>query len=107
MWDGGEVTAGLGQDVADRPLLRFVAGALGQLLEIAEMREGGAGGRVPPGEGLAVALLLLRHRPAEEVEIAGEDEACRCGDIRSAEHTSELPSRQYLVCRLLLEKKKN
>src|SRR3712207_7910746 len=27
-------------------------------------------------------------------------------DIRSEEHTSELQSRQYLVCRLLLEKKK-
>src|SRR3712207_8087540 len=31
-----------------------------------------------------------------------------CGDGgRSEEHTSELQSRQYLVCRLLLEKKKN
>src|SRR3712207_7879898 len=29
------------------------------------------------------------------------------GDDRSEEHTSELQSRQYLVCRLLLEKKKN
>src|SRR3712207_7050419 len=28
------------------------------------------------------------------------------GDSRSEEHTSELQSRQYLVCRLLLEKKK-
>src|SRR3712207_7831570 len=28
-------------------------------------------------------------------------------DQRSEEHTSELQSRQYLVCRLLLEKKKN
>src|SRR5258707_11828757 len=28
------------------------------------------------------------------------------GDMRSEEHTSELQSRQYLVCRLLLEKKK-
>src|SRR3712207_6932497 len=27
-------------------------------------------------------------------------------DFRSEEHTSELQSRQYLVCRLLLEKKK-
>src|SRR3712207_7329169 len=27
-------------------------------------------------------------------------------DMRSEEHTSELQSRQYLVCRLLLEKKK-
>src|SRR3712207_9419138 len=28
------------------------------------------------------------------------------GESRSEEHTSELQSRQYLVCRLLLEKKK-
>src|SRR3712207_8043504 len=28
------------------------------------------------------------------------------GCVRSEEHTSELQSRQYLVCRLLLEKKK-
>src|SRR3712207_8722853 len=28
-------------------------------------------------------------------------------DTRSEEHTSELQSRQYLVCRLLLEKKTN
>src|SRR3712207_8073722 len=28
------------------------------------------------------------------------------GNSRSEEHTSELQSRQYLVCRLLLEKKK-
>src|SRR5215203_6847905 len=28
------------------------------------------------------------------------------GKLRSEEHTSELQSRQYLVCRLLLEKKK-
>src|SRR3712207_7168855 len=33
-------------------------------------------------------------------ELAGRQE-------RSEEHTSELQSRQYLVCRLLLEKKKN
>src|SRR3712207_7186767 len=30
-----------------------------------------------------------------------------CGILRSEEHTSELQSRQYLVCRLLLEKKKH
>src|SRR3712207_7356332 len=30
----------------------------------------------------------------------------RPGPARSEEHTSELQSRQYLVCRLLLEKKK-
>src|SRR3712207_7252610 len=30
-----------------------------------------------------------------------------CCTYRSEEHTSELQSRQYLVCRLLLEKKKS
>src|SRR3712207_7429586 len=30
----------------------------------------------------------------------------QAGAFRSEEHTSELQSRQYLVCRLLLEKKK-
>src|SRR5947209_19454218 len=30
-----------------------------------------------------------------------------CMEGRSEEHTSELQSRQYLVCRLLLEKKKH
>src|SRR5690606_42029126 len=33
--------------------------------------------------------------------------AMRMGKIRSEEHTSELQSRENLVCRLLLEKKKN
>src|SRR3712207_8289702 len=32
---------------------------------------------------------------------------CDAPILRSEEHTSELQSRQYLVCRLLLEKKKN
>src|SRR3712207_7077080 len=33
------------------------------------------------------------------------DEVRRLAEDRSEEHTSELQSRQYLVCRLLLEKK--
>src|SRR5947209_17203562 len=33
--------------------------------------------------------------------------ASHSAETRSEEHTSELQSRQYLVCRLLLEKKKN
>src|SRR3712207_6952338 len=36
---------------------------------------------------------------------AGRDHYAPC-NVRSEEHTSELQSRQYLVCRLLLEKKK-
>src|SRR5438445_3628470 len=38
--------------------------------------------------------------------IAGAIGAADHGMSRSEEHTSELQSRQYLVCRLLLEKKK-
>src|SRR5687768_17999726 len=34
-------------------------------------------------------------------------DALRCPPPRSEEHTSELQSRLHLVCRLLLEKKKN
>src|SRR3712207_7798519 len=39
-------------------------------------------------------------------EISNWKLAERFPDRRSEEHTSELQSRQYLVCRLLLEKKK-
>src|SRR3712207_8752730 len=35
-----------------------------------------------------------------------ENEILDTSEFRSEEHTSELQSRQYLVCRLLLEKKK-
>src|SRR3712207_7307678 len=47
-------------------------------------------------EGLATdaAEVLLGTHPSDDVF------------ARSEEHTSELQSRQYLVCRLLLEKKK-
>src|SRR3712207_7685877 len=43
-----------------------------------------------------------RARPAGERPLPD----VRRVDARSEEHTSELQSRQYLVCRLLLEKKK-
>src|SRR3712207_8984127 len=44
-----------------------------------------------------------RQRVADAFEFRIVDDA---GQNRSEEHTSELQSRQYLVCRLLLEKKK-
>src|SRR3712207_8530190 len=45
--------------------------------------------------------------PADVVELTAASAHPRAGAgrIRSEEHTSELQSRQYLVCRLLLEKK--
>src|SRR3712207_6880433 len=52
------------------------------------------------------AFAHLECRVAGKME-AG-DHTVYLGDVvaRSEEHTSELQSRQYLVCRLLLEKKK-
>src|SRR3712207_8429995 len=47
-----------------------------------------------PRHGLRLRLAAVRERGR------------RRGWPRSEEHTSELQSRQYLVCRLLLEKKK-
>src|SRR3712207_8644532 len=38
-------------------------------------------------------------------DVLGEDPRALLDRLRSEEHTSELQSRQYLVCRLLLEKK--
>src|SRR3712207_7092049 len=45
--------------------------------------------------------------PSPFIECKSDNEADRWDGSRSEEHTSELQSRQYLVCRLLLEKKKN
>src|SRR3712207_8010457 len=46
-------------------------------------------------------------RPAPRARRGARDLRRRLGVVgRSEEHTSELQSRQYLVCRLLLEKKK-
>src|SRR5699024_12873534 len=49
-----------------------------------------------------------RFLPADQQQHADEDRALPIGHhARSEEHTSELQSRFDLVCRLLLEKKKN
>src|SRR3712207_6956929 len=53
-------------------------------------------------EGLIDNPLLDVHLGID-VMLDGKE---RVVDERSEEHTSELQSRQYLVCRLLLEKKK-
>src|SRR3712207_8536245 len=57
----------------------------------------------PPGTSVSVPLDTTARQDTDQA---------RCGcrtptpsRTRSEEHTSELQSRQYLVCRLLLEKK--
>src|SRR3712207_9010989 len=63
----------------------------------------------PGGGGAAEASEGATRRAARTVRIvrARAMRAARLADraARSEEHTSELQSRQYLVCRLLLEKK--
>src|SRR5258707_2895561 len=62
-------------------------------------------GRPSPG---APGCVVSRQRTgrAARAGAVGVRVHGRGGDQRSEEHTSELQSRQYLVCRLLLEKKK-
>src|SRR3712207_8368121 len=58
---------------------------------------------------IAEQLDRIREEPVGEEELHRTREQLKSSTIlalRSEEHTSELQSRQYLVCRLLLEKKK-
>src|SRR3712207_8104368 len=60
--------------------------------------------RAPPPGVLRRHPLLPRRSPIARRGAGRHRDAVTA---RSEEHTSELQSRQYLVCRLLLEKKKN
>src|SRR3712207_7643095 len=74
-----------------RSLRRWSARTVGTVTEVT---------RTADGTGASVDVA------AEGARIAGNMARVIHGK-RSEEHTSELQSRQYLVCRLLLEKKKN
>src|SRR3712207_7609145 len=83
--------------------------------------------RRPPRSTLFPYTTLFRSRttarsPGQALAAVADPDVAEFGDDgrqqerddllaeragRSEEHTSELQSRQYLVCRLLLEKKKN
>src|SRR3712207_8405693 len=69
-------------------------------------RRRATGPAAPAGPGLHHAKarfgLVMRADHHREL-LVQETQLVR---VRSEEHTSELQSRQYLVCRLLLEKKK-
>src|SRR3712207_6951154 len=55
-----------------------------------------------PVVGVLLVRLVDGDLPGHPVPLV----AAAVQPVRSEEHTSELQSRQYLVCRLLLEKKK-
>src|SRR3712207_7614640 len=72
--------------------------------------------RVPPTRAPAPGATAGRSHPTgfcseARTRFLQAREECLLGVLRtrarSEEHTSELQSRQYLVCRLLLEKKNN
>src|SRR5205823_12110296 len=91
-----------------------------------ELRRAGSGGKPPPSPQKTVDATCdlrtapyrraLRWRPlrwplrnrgtSPWIKQAGAGQAWRAVRSRSEEHTSELQSLAYLVCRLLLEKKK-
>src|SRR3712207_8730795 len=78
-----------------RAALRRLEVHLGERLELA---------RRPGHRGRGVADVQLDDLLAATLAGVG-DTARHLDGQRSEEHTSELQSRQYLVCRLLLEKK--
>src|SRR3712207_7640388 len=62
--------------------------------------------RVDPDAARLVTAAAVRRYQAVPVSFVNDRTLLVAMSDRSEEHTSELQSRQYLVCRLLLEKKK-
>src|SRR3712207_7280597 len=60
----------------------------------------------PPDEELVDTVRRLQDDGHGVLLVSAADGPALLAADRSEEHTSELQSRQYLVCRLLLEKKK-
>src|SRR5258707_10615825 len=70
-----------------------------------EVKDGDKWARLDPYEGYRLAFSIdFKHPVIERSTQAVTLDFAETS--RSEEHTSELQSRQYLVCRLLLEKKK-
>src|SRR5947209_16391043 len=81
------------------------------LFRSAKLRETQATGRIvlgiKPNDGNVENIPELPLEDGDKYTIPARPETVEVlGAVRSEEHTSELQSRQYLVCRLLLEKKK-
>src|SRR3712207_8413025 len=68
--------------------------------DIRDDTQGNLTGKKPASRENGAGLSKFEEKVRNRQEIQKKE-------IRSEEHTSELQSRQYLVCRLLLEKKKN
>src|SRR5688572_31434751 len=76
-----------------------------------DVRRGARRGALRHSVETATDLCCVDRRPigqlAERARCRRRDRTPAVLDVRSEEHTSELQSQSNLVCRLLLEKKKN
>src|SRR5690606_42107856 len=76
-------------------LFRSAGEVAAVVLQVVDVDVGDDGDQRVQAQGAAVALVGLGHQPVTAAQAR----------VRSEEHTSELQSRENLVCRLLLEKK--
>src|SRR3712207_7810876 len=83
-----------GDVIADGPSTQFGELALGRNVLVAFMPWNGYNFE----DSILISERIVRDDVFTSIHIE---------EFRSEEHTSELQSRQYLVCRLLLEKKKH
>src|SRR5256886_4366388 len=97
-----------GQDAGDTIRARRIAGRdlpdLADALELADVK-GVQADQLARALGDDVPRLAVAQAPEGLPRALGEQAGPR-GTVRSEEHTSELQSQSNLVCRLLLEKKK-
>src|SRR2546425_8959376 len=97
-------------DAVSLALVRAAARRAGLVLgiraarQLVELARRTSGRRLPLGRGWGAEVAFERLRVTREIGCAAEQVERDFG--RSEEHTSELQSLAYLVCRLLLEKKK-
>src|SRR5947209_12091563 len=118
--NGGEVFELLRDDLAaiEREFGRDTVSNVTAITEIGEYLRGGGGKRIRPAL-LLLSAKLFNYEGRGAVKLGAVVEIIHTATLvhddiideaktrrRSEEHTSELQSRQYLVCRLLLEKKK-
>src|SRR3712207_4270894 len=108
-WQDGELQDRIGE--FDGILIRSATKLTADVLERAEKLK--AVGRAGVGvdnvdvDAATKRGIVVANAPQSNVITAAEHTMALLLALRSEEHTSELQSRQYLVCRLLLEKKKN
>src|SRR3712207_7742442 len=62
-------------------------------------------GRLTIEDGFDSSARIFQEVSVDFFELPRDAASISHDSVRSEEHTSELQSRQYLVCRLLLEKK--